>query len=89
MEARLICNNSLSNFADDLNVHENPKVSKCSTFNIIADDSSSLDNNFQKLNGAEQPFISKSSNSNSLSISTSVNLFPQILLFLVVKLNIV
>ena len=29
--------NSLPNFADDLNVHENPNVSKFSTFNIIVD----------------------------------------------------
>ena len=73
MEARLSANNSLSNFADDLNVHENPNVSKSSTFNIIANSFSYLDNNFQKLNGTEQPFISKSSNSDSISISTSVN----------------
>ena len=54
----LSANNSLSNFADDLNVHENPNVSKSSAINIIAD-------------------------------NKSINLFPQILLFLVVKLNIV
>ena len=64
----LSANNSLPNFADDLNVHENPNISKSSTFNIIADNLSSLDNNFQKLNGTEQPFISKSSNSDSISI---------------------
>ena len=46
-------NISLSSFPDDLNVHENPNVSKSSTFNIIADNFSALDSNFQKLNGAE------------------------------------
>ena len=66
-------NNSLPNFADDLNVHKSASVSKSSTFNIIADNFSSLDNNFLKLNGSEQPFISKSSNSDSISISTSVS----------------
>ena len=66
-------NNSLPNFADDLNKHKNPSVSKCSNFNIIADSFSSLDNNFLKLNGSEQPFIFKSSSSDSISISTSVN----------------
>ena len=74
----LSANNSLPNFADDLNVHKSPSVSKSSTFNIIADSFSSLDNNFVKLNSSEQPFISKSSNSDSISISTSVNKFiPQ------------
>ena len=34
---------------------------------------SSLDNKFLKLNGSEQPVISKSSNSDSVSISASVN----------------
>ena len=52
---------------------KNSNVSKSLTFNIIADHFSSLDNYFQKLNGTEQPFISKSSNSDSISISTSVN----------------
>ena len=33
----------------------------------------SLDNNFLKLNGSEQSFISKSSNFDSISVSTSVN----------------
>ena len=66
-------NNFLPNFADDLNVHENPNISKSSTSNIIADTFSSLDNNFLKLNGTEQPFISKSPSSDCISISTSVN----------------
>ena len=69
----LSVNNSLFNFADDLNVYENPNVSKYSTFKLIADNFSSFDNNFFRLNGTEQPFISKSSNSDSTSISTSVN----------------
>ena len=65
--------NYLPNFADDLNLHKCPSVSKSSTFDIIADNLSSLDNNFLKLNSSEQPFISKSSNSDSISILTSVN----------------
>ena len=66
-------NNSSSNFANDLNVHKSPSVCKSSTFNIIADNFTSLDNNFLKLNSPEQHFISKSSNSDSVSISMSVN----------------
>ena len=62
----------MPNFAD-LNSHTNPNVSKSSTFNVNANTFFSLDNNFLKLNGSEQPFISKSSNSDSISISTSVN----------------
>ena len=69
----LSASNFLPNFADDLNVHKSPSVSKSSTFNIIADSFSSLGNNFLKLNSSEQPFISKSSNSDSISISTCVN----------------
>ena len=69
----LSANNALHNFADDLNAHKSPGVSKSSTFNITADNFSSLDNNFLKLNSSEQPFVSKSSNSDSVSISTSVN----------------
>ena len=65
--------NVLSNFADDLNVCKSPSVSKSSTFDIIADNFSSFDNNFLKLNSFEQPFISKSSNSDSISMSTSFN----------------
>ena len=63
----------MPNFADDLIVHKSPNVSKSSTFKIIADKFFSLDNNFLKLNNSEQPFISKSSNYDSVSISTSVN----------------
>ena len=63
----------MPNFAEDLNKHKNPTLCKCSNFNIIADSFSSLDNNFLKLNGSEQPFIFKSSSSDSISISTSVN----------------
>ena len=63
----------MPNFADDLNVHENPNISKSSTSNIIADTFCSLDNNFLKLNGTEQPFISKSPSSDCISVSTSVN----------------
>ena len=63
----------MPNSADDLNVHKSPSVSKSSTFDIIADNFSSFDNNFLKLNSFEQPFISKSSNSDSISMSTSFN----------------
>ena len=65
--------NVLSNFADNLNARKSPSVSKSSTFDIIADNFSSFDNNFLKLNSFEQPFISKSSNSDSISMSTSFN----------------
>ena len=71
----LSANNSLPNFADDLNVHKSASVNKSSTFNI-ADSFSSLDNNFLKFNSSEQPFISNLLfyfNSESISISTSVN----------------
>ena len=61
----------MSNFADDLNGHKSPSASKTSTLNIIADNFSSFDNNFLKLNISQQPFISNSSNSGSISISTS------------------
>ena len=63
----------LPNFADDFNVYNSPSVCKSSTFDIIAHNFSSFDNNFLKLNSSEQPFISESSNSDSISISTSVN----------------
>ena len=63
----------MPDFPDDSNVHKNPNVSVASNVNIIADIFSSLDNNFLKLNGSEQPFISKSSNSDSIAILTSVN----------------
>ena len=64
--------NVLPNFADALNVHKSPSISKSSTFDIIADNFSSFDN-FLKLNSFEQTFISKSSNSDSISMSTSFN----------------
>ena len=74
MEARFICN---IYFADDLNVRKSASVSKSSTFNI-ADNFSSLDNNFLKFNSSEQPFIFKSSNSESIFIGTSANKsFPE------------
>ena len=74
----LSANNYLPNFANDLNIHENPNLSKSSTSNIIADNFSSLDNNFQNLNGTEQPLVSISSNSDSIPISMPVNKsFPQ------------
>ena len=83
-------NKSLPNFADDLNLHKNPSVSKYLTFNIISDNLSSLDNNLLKMNGSEQLFISKSSNSDSISISISINKSnSRDCFFLVVKLNIV
>ena len=44
--------NVLPNFADDLNVHKSPSVCKSSTFDIIADNVSSLDNNFLKLSSS-------------------------------------
>ena len=65
--------NILLNSADDLNVRKSPSIRKSSTFDITADKFSSFDNNFLKLNSSEQPFISKSSNSDSISISTSFN----------------
>ena len=65
--------NYLPNFSDDLNVHKNSNISKFSTVNITADNFFSLDNNFLKLNGSEPPLISKSSNSDSISVSTSIN----------------
>ena len=65
--------NVLSNFADDLNVRKSPSVSKSSTFDIIADNFSSFDDNFLTLNSFDQPFISKSSSSDSISMLTSFN----------------
>ena len=65
--------NVFPNFAEDLNVRKIPSVSKSSTFDIIADNFSSFDDNFLELNSYEQPFISKSSNSDSISMSTSFN----------------
>ena len=67
-------NNHLLNFADDLNIYKYPSVSKSSTINIIADNFSSLDNNFLRLNNSEQPFISKSTNSGSMSSSVSMSI---------------
>ena len=67
-------NNHLLNFADDLNIYKCPSVSKSSTINIIADNFSSLDNNFLRLNNSEQPFISKSTNSGSMSSSVSMSI---------------
>ena len=69
----LSANNYLPSFGDDLNVHKNPDVNKFATLNIIADNFSSLHNNFLKSNGSEQPFISESSNFDSISIPTFVN----------------
>ena len=66
--------NYLSNFPDHLNVHENPNISKSSTFNLIADKFSSLDDITQNLNRTEQPFIFNSFISDSIYISTSVNI---------------
>ena len=62
----------MPDFADDLNVLESPNVSKFSNVDVIADNFSSLDNNIVKLSCTEQPFISKSYNSDSISLSTSV-----------------
>ena len=76
----LSANNHLPNFADDLNIHENPNLSKSSSSNIIADNFSSLDNSFLYQNGTEQLLISISSNSDSIPISMPVNKsFSQIL----------
>ena len=55
-------------FADDLNVHENPNVSKFSTFNIIADNFFFLGNNFLKLSSSERLFLNL-----PIPITTSVN----------------
>ena len=81
--------NVLSNSADELNVHKSPSVSKSSTFDIIADNFSSFDNNFLKLNSSEQPFLNLPTLILFLSQHLSINLFLRILLFLVVKLNVV
>ena len=62
----------LSNFPDQLDAHENPNISKSSTFNITGDNFSSLDDITQNLNRTEQPFIFNSFISVSISISTSV-----------------
>ena len=80
----------LSNFPDHLNLHENPNISKSSTFNLTADNFSSLDNITQNLHRTEQrlfsilPFLIL-----FLSQHLSIYLFPKMLLFLVAKLNIV
>ena len=66
--------NYYSNFPDHLNVYENPNISKSSTFNLIADKFSSLDDITQNLNRTEQPFIFNSFISDSIYISTSVNI---------------
>ena len=70
--------NYLSNFPDHLNVHGNPNISKSSTFNLTADNFSSLDDITQNLHRAEQPFIFNSSISDSIPISKSANIsFPE------------
>ena len=80
----------MPSFPDDLNLDKNPDVSKFSTFHIIVDNFSSLDNNFLKSNGSEQPFISKTSKSDIFLFQhLSINLFPRVLLFLVVKIDAV
>ena len=65
----LSANNYLPNFADDLNVHKSHSVSNSSTFNIIADNFSSLDNNFLKLKSSEQFLIL------NLKVNVKVNVF--------------
>ena len=45
--------NVLPNFANDLDVHKSPIVSKSSTFDIIVDNFSSFDNNFLELKSSE------------------------------------
>ena len=85
----LSANNSLPNFADDLNIHKSPSVSKSSTSNIIANNLSSLDKNFLKLNSSEQPFIlNLPILILFLSQNLSINLFLRTLLSLVIKLNV-
>ena len=66
--------NYYSNFPDHLNVYENPNISKSSTFYLIADKFSSLDDITQNVNRTEQPFLFNSFISDSISISTSVNI---------------
>ena len=68
----LFANNSLPNFADNLNVHKSPSVSKSSTFNIIADNFSSLDNNFLTAL-SNLLFLNLPILIHFISISTSVN----------------
>ena len=73
LKKELPANNPLANFPDDLNAHKSHGVSKSSTFNIITNKFSSLDNNPPELSTSEQPFICKSSNSYSVFISAYVN----------------
>ena len=68
----LFPNNSLLNFADNLNVHKSPSVSKSSTFNIIADNFFSLDNNFLTAL-SNLLFLNLPILIHFISISTSVN----------------
>ena len=67
----------MPNYADGLNVLKNPSVSKSSPV-IITDIFSSLDNNLLHLNGSEQLVISKSSNSDYISVSISVNIWQHL-----------
>ena len=67
----LSANNFLPNFVD-LNVHKSPSVSKSSTFNIIADNFSSLDNNFLTAL-SNLLFLNLPILIHFISISTSVN----------------
>ena len=59
----------MANFADYLNGHKSPSVSKSSTFNLIPDNFSSLDNNFLHRTVEQLG----ATNSDSVSISTYFN----------------
>ena len=71
----LSANNSLPNFADDLNGNKSPRV--ILQLLMIADNFYSFNNDFLKLKIPEQLFISKSFNSDSISISSFNKSIPQ------------
>ena len=86
----LSSNNALPNFADDLCVHKRSSVSEFSTFNIIVDNFFSLDTYFLSWTALSKLlFLSLPILILFLSQHLPINLFLRILLFIVVKLNVV
>ena len=86
----LSSNNALPNFADDLSVHKRSSVSEFSTFNIIVDNFFSLDTYFLSWTALSKLlFLSLPILILFLSQHLPINLFLRILLFIVVKLNVV
>ena len=87
----LSANNHLPNFADYVNAHKSSSECKSSTFNITADIFFSLNKNFLKLRAALSKLLLLTFPILILFLSQhlSINIFLTILLFLVVKLNIV